>query len=476
MDGNEVKLVSAPTDYKLRLTGTMNTEAQSVSAGYDESTMTYTTSGKSEYYELAEDAMSLTYHAGTNREFQFEGLVEGQLSNSMFAVSTKNQTIAVKEAAINRVDGNVLKLVSAPTDYKLRLTSTMAETSTRNQTTLEDDKYTIATVTEGYELADDAMSITYNGTSDVTLELTGIFEQPTAPSTTDNVVALTADNFDQSISNVAVVSNNGGFTFSIAADDYVDLTFTGSAAGDTINSAGQNLIINAGAGNDSIVSSGKNATIAGGTGNDYIQSTGAGSSISGGNGVDTILGGSGAEYIHAGNGDDSINGGSGADTIDGGADNDIILGGAGLDSLSGNKGNDTIDGGANSDIILGGAGNDSLYGNAGNDTLDGGAGNDTLWGGAGNDTLIGGAGADNFVYKPGEGTDTITDYSFSQNDILQIINADGSNGGYDSATFSGSKLTVAVTGGGSVVLDGVSEGDKININGETKTVSSNGLS
>ncbi|WP_283164673.1 calcium-binding protein [Marinobacter sp. M4C] len=49
----------------------------------------------------------------------------------------------------------------------------------------------------------------------------------------------------------------------------------------------------------------------------------------------------------------------------------------------------------------------ALYGGA--VALMGGAGNDTLNGGAGDDTLKGGAGTDTYVFKTGEGQDTITD-------------------------------------------------------------------
>ena len=56
-----------------------------------------------------------------------------------------------------------------------------------------------------------------------------------------------------------------------------------------------------------------------------------------------------------------------------------------------------------------------------------GDGKDTVLGGAGNDTLTGGAGADTFIYKLGEGNDTITDYTASQKDKIQIVNGTISN-------------------------------------------------
>ena len=119
---------------------------------------------------------------------------------------------------------------------------------------------------------------------------------------------------------------------------------------------------------------------------------------------------------------------------------------------------------------MGGAGNDSLYGGNGNDKLYGNDGKDTLWGGVGNDSLYGGNGNDTFIYKPGEGTDTIFDYK--NGDLLQILKSDGSKGGtFSKANFSGGDLTLTINGGGKVIFDGVSAGDKFNINGKQYTIS-----
>lgn len=76
--------------------------------------------------------------------------------------------------------------------------------------------------------------------------------------------------------------------------------------------------------------------------------------------------------------------------------------------------------GQNDLIAFGLNGNDVITGGAGHDVLVGGKGNDTLNGGAGNDTLIGGAGADTFVFKPGEGHDTVADFSTSQGDRIDL--------------------------------------------------------
>ena len=73
-------------------------------------------------------------------------------------------------------------------------------------------------------------------------------------------------------------------------------------------------------------------------------------------------------------------------------------------------GNIDLTGSAAKNKLTGNKGNNLLSGMNGNDTLDGRAGNDRLDGGRGADQLTGGDGADRFVFKPGYGKDTITDF------------------------------------------------------------------
>ena len=142
-----------------------------------------------------------------------------------------------------------------------------------------------------------------------------------------------------------------------------------------------------------------------------------------------------------------------------------IIGGSKNDSLYGRAGNDSI---------VGNAGNDKLYGSNGNDTLVGGKGNDTLWGDAGNDKLYGGSGKDVFIYKPGEGTDTIFDYQ--SGDMLKILKSNGQYGGiFTNSSFKNGNLTLSISGGGKVIFNDVSSGDKFNINGKTYTLSGSKL-
>ena len=84
---------------------------------------------------------------------------------------------------------------------------------------------------------------------------------------------------------------------------------------------------------------------------------------------------------------------------------------SGDDIVQTSGGNDTIDGGLGDDTIKSGTGNDVLLGNEGDDTLYGEVGNDVLNGGKGVDNLQGGAGNDTYIFKRGDGSDTVYDDS-----------------------------------------------------------------
>lgn len=92
----------------------------------------------------------------------------------------------------------------------------------------------------------------------------------------------------------------------------------------------------------------------------------------------------------------------------------------------------TVNGSANNDVLFGLAGGETLWGNGGNDVIYAGAGNDVLAGGIGDDTLVGGTGADyengeggsdRYVYKRGDGADTIEDFSLAVTTAAADISA-----------------------------------------------------
>ena len=86
--------------------------------------------------------------------------------------------------------------------------------------------------------------------------------------------------------------------------------------------------------------------------------------------------------------------------------------------------NEGIHGDAGDNTLAGGQGDDSLFGGSGDDTLEGGLGSDRIEGGAGDDTMTGDLSASNssrdtFVFAPGHGNDTITDFG-AGGDVIDL--------------------------------------------------------
>ncbi|MEZ5901262.1 MAG: calcium-binding protein [Hyphomicrobiaceae bacterium] len=91
--------------------------------------------------------------------------------------------------------------------------------------------------------------------------------------------------------------------------------------------------------------------------------------------------------------------------------NNIIVGTELGDDINTGGGRDFIQSGAGPDHIFAGAGDDIVLGGAGDDIIDGEAGDDILVGQAGADIVRGGAGNDTYVYRRGDGQDTISDWA-----------------------------------------------------------------
>ncbi len=160
----------------------------------------------------------------------------------------------------------------------------------------------------------------------------------------------------------------------------------------------------------------------GGKGNDTLTGRGSGN--------DDLHGGRGDDTLDGDKGDDTLTGGKGDDVLTGGWGNDKLYGGKGVDDLMGSGGNDELYGGKGDDTLIGGWGNDELYGGKGDDILKGSHGNNEFYGGKGDDileafwgdnrmvggqgkdTLVSGWGADTFVFREGDGHDTIEDFGF----------------------------------------------------------------
>lgn len=214
-------------------------------------------------------------------------------------------------------------------------------------------------------------------------------------------------------------------------------------------SSGRDTVV-AGAGDDTIDTGNHNDLIYGGTGDDIVTAGAGKDKVYGEAGSDTIEGGDGRDALLGGDGDDDLDGQEGLNTIFGGSGNDYIRAGIGSETVHGGADHDTIswqeandaatvtysgDGAGtyvdsdgdtgifntvealnlsdHADMVDGSASNSdmTLLGNDGDDTLTAGGGDDSLVGGDGDDRLTGGGGDDIFVYAPGDGADTITDFN-----------------------------------------------------------------
>ncbi len=118
------------------------------------------------------------------------------------------------------------------------------------------------------------------------------------------------------------------------------------------------------------------------------------------------------------------------DVFNAGAGRDLVIDQGGADRIKAGGGNDLVQAGKGNDRVDAGTGNDVVQGGAGNDVVQGGAGADVIWVGVGSDTVTGGLGADRFLFKAGDGTAVITDFSAADDQILFM----GSNSGLGNLT------------------------------------------
>ena len=129
-----------------------------------------------------------------------------------------------------------------------------------------------------------------------------------------------------------------------------------------------------------------------------------------------------------------------------------------------------ITGNTNNNIIIGTGKADSINANSGNNSLNGGAGNDTLDGSTSDDvTLTGGKGNDLFII--GDGNATITDYTEGSNKISLT----GNDNSVINSSVNGSNMTLELSGGNTLVLQGVASGTKLTINDEVVSYGDNAV-
>lgn len=303
----------------------------------------------------------------------------------------------------------------------------------------------------------------------------------------------------------------------------------GGKGDDILIGSGEGNVLSGGAGQDllvvvpdTVVPSGSAArTFDHGDGTsesiDIAGLAGEGDALHGGTGYDTVqldLGGTnapgfvfdranlpgtldGVERFIGTDGDDVImlptnytTDGSGV-TVNGGKGNDVISGSNNVESLFGGEGSDKISGLGGDDVIHGNSGDDTIWGGAGNDAIFGDFGDDTITGGLGDDALDGGNGNDAFIYKVGDGHDTI-DGGAGTSDRLNVngnnqnqtfaltstpsgftIEADGDSNPEITAT-AVEKVNIAVAGGHDAVTINDRGSDNVIITGATGDFSVDG--
>ncbi len=248
---------------------------------------------------------------------------------------------------------------------------------------------------------------------------------------------------------------------------------TGNALANSIVGGKKADTLFGGAGNDSLTGGGGKDLFVYTAGNDVITDYAAGDKISVSGAISkSTVNGSDAVFT-IGKGSLTVTNGKGKSIVFMDDDARTIIGGAQLfDDGSAKKitlaaAVEVADASARTKSI-------NITGNAFANKIFGGEGNDSLWGGKGNDSLYGGDGDDTFIYKPNEGTDTIFDYS--SDDMLKILTVNGKAGdSFSNSAFGNGKLTLTISGGGTVVFDGVAKGDTFNINGKSYTLTAKKL-
>lgn len=239
------------------------------------------------------------------------------------------------------------------------------------------------------------------------------------------------------------------------ADNFENVTLTGSASTYAIGTAANNVLLGNN-GDNALIGLGGADTLDGGGGNDTVSYSASAAGVNVNLALNSFSGGDaqGDNLISI----ENITGSAFDDVIEGNAGTNVLTGGAGIDTVSYQNAAAAVNvnlgvyysqstGGAGTDTVTG---FENLIGSGFNDTLTGDSGNNVLTGRAGNDTMTGNGGSDVYVYHSSHGSDTINDNSGSTTDIDTLRLSD-LNAADLTLTRLGTDLKILVNGTGAVI-------------------------
>ncbi|MEI6334119.1 MAG: type I secretion C-terminal target domain-containing protein, partial [Methylococcaceae bacterium] len=188
--------------------------------------------------------------------------------------------------------------------------------------------------------------------------------------------------------------------------------------------------------------------------NNTLTGNAAANTLNGGAGADKMIGGLGNDTYVVDNAGDVVteNANAGTDTVNssitytlGNNVENLTLTGTATLNGTGNVLNNTLTGNAAANTLNGLSGNDTILGLAGNDILIGGLGTDKLTGGTGSDTFDFNTSAESVK---GSARDTITDFTHSQGDKIDLADIDANIkiAGNQGFTYMGAKAFTGVAG------------------------------
>jgi hypothetical protein len=242
--------------------------------------------------------------------------------------------------------------------------------------------------------------------------------------------------------NATVNTSTGNVTVYLGS--YYD-TVSGGNGNTSVSGALGNTSVSLGNGSDSISVGGYFDTITLGNGTDTITGPAGNASVTIGTGSDSVTLGGYSNIVHAGStvGTDIINAGLGLATVVGGNGNFAVTAGGTGDAITLGNGTDLVTGMQGLAKITTGSGNDTVVLAGYGSTVNAGGGTNNITGGLGNDTF--------FMPAAGSGIDTISHFSLTNGDILNLASAlAATTWNFQSSTL-GNYLKVSESGGNALI-------------------------